>query len=270
MFTFSTIEIFGKSIPLYGVLCLVGAFFACLVATLLATKKQKIPFFDFALDVITTLLFAFVGAKLLFIIVSWDTVVALFKNYPTVEAIEMIFNSGFVFYGGFIGGAIALFVAIKVQKKDFFKLVDIFAVALPLGHAFGRVGCFFSGCCYGMPYDGWLSFTYKTALDASTPIGVPLLPVQLIEAVLLFVLFAVLLICYLKCPNKKGLCTVIYAYAYAVIRFVLEFFRGDAARGGIFGLSTSQWISIAIFVAATVWLIVAIVKKKKVKKEVQA
>jgi phosphatidylglycerol:prolipoprotein diacylglycerol transferase len=181
----------------------------------------------------------------------------------------MIFKSGFVFYGGFIGGAIALLVTLKKQKKDIFKIVDIFAVALPLGHAFGRVGCFFSGCCSGMPYDGWLSFTYKTALDASTPIGVPLLPVQLIEAFVLFVLFAVLLICYLKCPNKKGLCTTIYAYSYAVIRFVLEFFRYDTARGGFLGLSTSQWISIAIFVVTTVWLVVSAVKKKKEKKEVQ-
>lgn len=264
-FNFSTIEIFGASVPIYGIMCVVGIFFACLVAILLATKKQKIGFFDFTLDAITTLLSAFAGAKLLFLIVSWNDVVTVFKTLPFLEAFNLVLKSGFVFYGGLIGGAVGLFTALKVQKKDFFKTVDIYAVVLPLGHAFGRVGCFFSGCCYGMPYDGWLSFTYTEVLDPSTPTGVPLLPVQLIEAAALFVLFAVLLIIYLKLPKHKSLCSLIYASSYAVLRFVLEFFRYDAERGLFLGLSTSQWISIAIIVAVIVWVVIAIVKKKKQK-----
>ena len=269
-FNFSTIDFFGKSVPLYGVLCVIGIFFACLVGILLATKKQKIEFFDFTLDLLTTLIGAFVGAKLLFFIVSWDTVVAIFNEYPFFDALLYVIQGGFVFYGGLIGGAIGLFTALKIQKKDFFKIVDIYAVALPLGHAFGRIGCFFSGCCYGMPYDGWLSFTYTTALDPSTPIGVPLLPIQLIEAGALFVLFAALLIVYLKAPKQKGLCSLIYAYGYAVMRFILEFFRYDAERGLFLGLSTSQWISIAIFIIATVCLTLEIIKRKKKKESVRA
>ena len=264
-FSFSAIEIFGKTIPMYGVMCVLGLFFACLTAVLLATKKQKIEFFDFTLDAITTMIGAFIGAKLLFIIVSWGTVVDVFKTLPFLDAMLAIMQGGFVFYGGLIGGAVALFTALMVQKKDFFKTVDIYAVVLPLGHAFGRVGCFFSGCCYGMEYDGWLSFTYSTALDPSTPIGVPLLPTQLIEAGVLFVLFAALLIVYLKAPKHKGLCSLFYAYGYAVMRFVLEFFRADAERGLFLGLSTSQWISVAIFIAATVWLVLTIIKSKKKK-----
>ena len=88
---------------------------------------------------------------------------------------------------------------------------------------------------------------------------------QLIEATSLFVLFATLIICYLKFPNKKGLCSLIYAYGYAVMRFVLEFFRYDAERGLILGLSTSQWISIAIFIVATICLALNIIKNKKKK-----
>lgn len=264
-FNFSTIEIFGKSVPVYGVFCMLGIAAACVVAVLLATKKQKIEFFDFTLDAITTMIGAFIGAKLLFIIVSWGTVVDVFKTLPFLDAMLAIMQGGFVFYGGLIGGAVALFTALMVQKKDFFKTVDIYAVVLPLGHAFGRVGCFFSGCCYGMPYDGWLSFTYTTALDPTVPLGVPLLPVQLIEATALLVLFAVLLIIYLKLPKHKSLCSLIYAYGYAILRFVLEFFRYDAERGLFLGLSTSQWISIAIFIAATVWLVVSILKSKKKK-----
>ena len=83
----------------------------------------------------------------------------------------------------------------------------------------------------------------------------------------LFILFATILIVYLKCPKLKGLSCLIYAYGYAIMRFTLEFFRYDAERGLFLGLSTSQWISIIIFVVATACLIYNIVKKQKSKKK---
>lgn len=79
----------------------------------------------------------------------------------------------------------------------------------------------------------------------STPIGVPLLPIQLIEAGTLLVLFAVQLFLFLH-RHRTGRNTVFYFFAYPVVRFVLEFFRGDAERGKLLGLSTSQWGSVLI------------------------
>lgn len=267
MFKFSTIEIFGLSVSLYGVFCTLGIIVACLVGFLIAIKKEKIEFFDFTLIVIITLISAFVGAKLLFIIVSWNIIIEIFKAYPFVEALNSVLKGGFVFYGGLIGGAVGLFLTLKIQKKDFFKYLNIFALVLPLGHAFGRIGCFFAGCCYGMKYDGFLSFTYKTALDPSTPLGVPLLPIQLIEAVCLFVLFASLIILYFKAPKKANLIPFIYIVAYSLMRFILEFFRGDAERGLLLNLSTSQWISILLIAIVVGYLIFDIIRKKKVKTE---
>lgn len=246
------IHILGKSIPMYGLLCVLGVLAAMGVAFFLAHKK-KMDLFDFCLNIVYCLAGAFIGAKLLFIIVSWDLVKTIFQNYSFINAVKILLRGGYVFYGGFIGGLGALLLSLHLQKQNIFKHLSIFATVLPLGHAIGRIGCFAAGCCYGMEYDGPLSYTYTHAGDLSTPIGVPLFPVQLVEALLLFGLFVALLIIFLK-SKKDTTTTFVYCYAYAVIRFVLEFFRGDKIRG-VFIFSTSQWISIAIAVVATVLLI---------------
>lgn len=93
-----------------------------------------------------------------------------------------------------------------------------------------------------------------------TPLEVPLLPIQLIESALLIVLFAVQLYIYLK-HKKMWRNTVTYVGTYPVIRFVLEFFRGDTERGIFLGLSTSQWTSLAIL--AVLCVILFCTRRKK-------
>lgn len=258
----ASFEIFGKTIHLYGILCGLGIVAALVVLSIFA-KKEKFEFFDFTFVIIVTLLSALVGSKLMFLIVSFESVVNIFKSYPFFSALVSVLQGGFVFYGGLLGGGIGLFIMTKIRKENFFKYSNLFALVLPLGHAFGRVGCFISGCCYGMEYDGWLSYTYSSAIDAATPLGVPLLPVQLIEAVSLLLLFSVLLVIFLKCKEKRNLVTWLYMICYAVIRFVLEFFRGDKERGLFLGLSTSQWISLALIAFAVTYFIIKEVKKRK-------
>ena len=146
-----------------------------------------------------------------------------------------------------------------MYKLNTLKFFDLFALVMPLGHAIGRVGCFYSGCCYGMRYDGPFSCEYTKTLGM-TPLNTALLPVQLIEAVLLIILFCVLMYMYLK-VQQTGIITVIYLYVYSVIRFVLEFLRGDLERGLIFGLSTSQIVSVMIVVFVTSFLIIKLKKK---------
>ena len=146
-----------------------------------------------------------------------------------------------------------------MYKLNTLKFFDLFALVMPLGHAIGRVGCFYSGCCYGMHYDGPFSVEYTKTLGM-TPLNTPLFPIQLIEALLLMILFSVLMFMYFK-MRKAGLITATYLYAYSVIRFVLEFFRGDLERGLVFGLSTSQIVSIVIVVFVTTLLIVKSKKK---------
>lgn len=249
---YSSIIIFGKTIHLYGVFCMVGIVLAIIVAFILA-RKQGLEFFNFALVALVTLISAFFGAKLLFYIVSWKSVFLIFQSLSFIDAVMATLQGGFVFYGGLIGGIIGLFVILKIQKEDFFKYSNIYAVVLPLGHAFGRVGCFFAGCCYGIKHSGFLSYTYSNALDVSTPLGVPLLAVQLIEALALVVLFLILLLVYLKFSNNK-IVSFLYMITYSILRFILEFFRGDLERGLLLNLSTSQWISLLIIIVGLICL----------------
>jgi len=243
---------------MYGIMCTIGITIAVVIALFLA-KKAGLEFYDFVLVAIITLVSAFVGAKLLYIIGRFGEVMNIFEVLPFGEAFMGILRGGFVFYGGLIGGAIGLVITLIVKKENIFKWSNIYTLVLPLGHAFGRIGCFMSGCCYGMEYHSWPNVIYTNPIDANTPTGVPLLAIQLIESFSLFVLFAVLLLLYFKCKYKPAV-TITYIMSYSVIRFILEFFRGDPERGIINGLSTSQWISIVLFVGALTYVIYDVVK----------
>jgi len=262
-FMFLDFVFLGKNIHPYGIMCSLGIAISLIFAYWLA-KRKKFEFFDFSLVVIITLLSALVGSKLLFIIVSIETISFLFSNYSFWQALLSIVQGGFVFYGGLIGAVIGLFLTTKIKKVNFSDYANIFALVLPLGHAFGRIGCFFAGCCYGCEYNGFLSYTYTSALDASTPLGIPLLPIQLIESASLFILFASMFVCYIK--KKENLICYIYLLAYSIIRFVLEFYRGDLERGLFLSLSTSQWISLSIFITTLFYFVVKQIIKLKHKK----
>lgn len=247
------INFFGRDIPLYGLCWLIGILLASAAACFLL-KKAKMDHFDLASSAVFALFGGVIGAKLLFIAVSLKTIIELELSLWDV------FRGGFVFYGGLIGGFAGLMLYCKIFKVKALKIMDIYAVALPLGHACGRVGCYLGGCCYGMKYDGPFSITYaEGVLNYGTPVGVPLFPVQLLEAGLLFVLFLSLIFVYFK-GKKLGECTAVYLYAYSVIRFILEYFRGDKERGSLLAFSTSQIISILIIIAVTV--VVLIMRKR--------
>ncbi|MCF7878090.1 MAG: prolipoprotein diacylglyceryl transferase, partial [Candidatus Omnitrophica bacterium] len=158
---------------------------------------------------------------------------------------------GFVFYGGIIFGIFSIFLLSKKYKIKFLKITDIFALAIPLAHSFGRIGCFFYGCCYGLPTQSFLGI--KFPLDS--PAGswdAKLIPTQIISAVFLFILFVFLF----KVRNKAkspGKLTGYYLLIYGFFRFIIEFFRGDP-RGFFFVFSTSQWLSLLLIFLASIIL----------------
>lgn len=245
-----TITLFGRELPVYGLLYFGGIFLAAGAALLLCKKRGIADRWEIVYSGVYTVVGGLVGAKLLYIVVSLRQIVE--NHIPFVALIK----GGFVFYGGVLGGMIGLLIYCKRYKLSFFEYADLFAVVLPLGHALGRVGCFAAGCCYGIPYDGPLSYTYTNLhSNDGTPIGVPLLPVQLIEAAALVLLFAVMLIVFLRRPTSRQLLSPLYILMYSVVRFTLEFFRGDVVRGLFLGLSTSQWISLAAAIIAVIWLL---------------
>lgn len=161
------------------------------------------------------------------------------------------------FYGGFIGGLIASALFFwRHRGVRFWKIADLCAPAIALGQAIGRIGCLMAGDDYGKPAAvPWaVTFTDPDAANiGGAPLGVPLHPVQLYESVVCCVLFVVLVrLAHRK--HREGDVILAYTMLYAVARFLLEFFRGDADRGFVFDglLSTSQFIGVGMFVVAVI------------------
>src|SRR5580765_8470428 len=174
-------------------------------------------------------------------------------------SLSMLTSAG-DFYGGFIGALIASAIFfLRHPRVPPWRAADVCAPAIALGQAIGRVGCFMAGDDYGRPADvPWaVRFTDPDAANiGGVPLNVPLHPVQLYESVVCLVLFG-FLVWLERRPHRDGTIIGAYTLLYAVARFVLEFFRGDADRGFVFGglLSTSQFIGLVLFVIAVVVLI---------------
>jgi len=215
----------------YGFFAFLGVVLGSMVAFQEA-KKQSIPKEAFSSIIFWVITAGFLGAKLLYILIEFKS----FLKYP----LEMI-RSGFVFYGGIVAGIGSLYILARKYSLSFLKLADTIVIGIPLGHAFGRIGCFFYGCCYGKPTDSFLGIIFPLSSPAGA-LGVKVIPTQIISAFFLFLLF--LLILLIKKRKKfQGQLLIFYIVAYGIFRFIIEFFRGDP-RGQLFMLSTSQGMSI--------------------------
>lgn len=233
----------SKEIPTYGVMFAIGMFVAAILAAI-RCRKRGIK----AEDVIYCACFIFVGAifgaKLLAILNVMDELIAGTLPFSAV------LMGGYVFYGGFLGGFAGLIIYTKIFHLSTIDFMDIVCVSIPIGHAFGRVGCFLSGCCYGMAteVDHWYTVYFNNGLDPAAH-GAPRVATQLFEAGFLVLLYVVSEILFYKKSKKRLLSTYLYLFAYATWRFIIEFFRDDD-RGVVLGLSTSQFISVGIILVA--------------------
>ena len=168
---------------------------------------------------------------------------------------------GSVFYGGLFGGIVAALIVIRVNRYPRAEITDCAAPAVPLFHFFGRIGCFLGGCCYGIESEFGFTFTHSLVESAN---GVRRFPVQLFEAGFNLLLFFLLFI-VLKKEKLKGRLFLLYLGLYAPARFGLEFLRGDTYRGYLFGLSTSQIISLGIMLVLAVYTLIKKLNKKSGK-----
>ncbi|MBQ8296195.1 MAG: prolipoprotein diacylglyceryl transferase [Ruminococcus sp.] len=246
------IRIHHGFIGTYGICIAVGCTFAVLLA-LFNCKYSKLNRYDLIECAAFIFIGAVVGAKGLYLLIEPDTVAALFReNGFNTDTLLTAVQGGFVFYGGFIGGLIAVILYALSQKKSVWLYLMTIAPAVPLAHAFGRIGCFMAGCCYGVPSERF-GIAFTQAIGA--PNGIKLFPVQLLESALLLILALIMQIYFCKTKHRHCV-TFVYLFAYPVIRIITEQFRFDDSERGIYlGLSTSTWISIAIFAAGLVLLL---------------
>lgn len=188
------------------------------------------------------------GAKLFHIVFFWDDFMAGWRAAGLRSLRE-----GFVFYGGFIGACAATIAYARLKQLPLWKLADIFAPAVALGHFFGRLGCFFNGCCYGKPCALPWAVRFPEPHVAH---GIPVHPTELYEAAGNLVIFAALTAFYRR-KRFDGQIWWCYVLSYGVLRFAVEFFRGDYETYYLGVLTIGHVIAtvmMVVAVAALRWL----------------
>ena len=289
-------RLFDLGLPAYFSLLLTGFLFATALGVLWARRIGQNP--DVIVDLgIAMLLAGVAGARILHVLADgyfWDYVHLCTDpskvNWPLTKA-ECVppnydvrwddalslchplardcfawakfWAGGLTYYGGFLGSLAAAWFLLERDRFPFWKAADMAGFAVPMGLAFGRMGCLLAGCCFGAETDlPWgLSFPPRSpasdaqfkshVLSTATTWSRPVHPTQIYESAASLAIAAVCL--FLVHPRKRydGQVFVSFLALYAVARFVLEILRRDD-RGGVAWLSTSQLIGVGLVVAAFV------------------
>lgn len=240
----------------YGIWLAAGMLLALFAASRLAARdglpRERI--YDLGL---WTLLGGLLGSKILMYFV---------EDNVNVFSLDFL-RSGGVYYGGLIGGFLAVVFLVKFYKLPFWKVADAFAPAVALGQAFGRQGCFAAGCCWGKATtEPWgVHFTEKGHEYTGVPVYGPdhadlfLHPTQLIESLTMLAVFGLLVLLHRR-KKFDGQVLIAYGIIYSIFRFSIEFIRDDP-RGDLFGLttasglSTSQLVSLVVAAFAIIFMI---------------
>jgi phosphatidylglycerol:prolipoprotein diacylglycerol transferase len=194
----------------------------------------------FSLWFVGIFLSSWLGAKILF----W-AVQELSVQQNLWQESSFWLGGGFVFYGGLLFAMFYIALIGHFFPSYHYSKLGFCLIPLLIGHAVGRIGCFFAGCCYGME-SSWGMEVH----------GHERVPLPLFESIYLLLLALILSKRTFKSPFS------FYLLTYGIGRFVLEFFRGDVERGIWGGLSTSQWISLVLVL---VGIILMMKKDQKTK-----
>lgn len=250
------IDIAGLTISTYSVVLAV----AVVTGVALAVRegeRRALPI-TYGLGV-WALLGALVGARAFWIV--------QFSEASRLWQAVLIWSPGLVFYGGLFGGFVTLWAGLRLRRAPMLASLDAVAPYAALGEGIARVGCFFAGCCWGMPCERPWSITFPadsyacvTQIDAgliapAAPSSLPVHPTQIYMLVGLLGVF-VLLKRSLARNLLPGAVALRYLLLYGALRFVVEMFRGDSGRP-LFGMTVSQVISLALFLGAIAISVIA-------------
>lgn len=254
LFTIEPFELLGRTIgPLtlhtYGVLLAV-AFLAGLWVTGREARRQGLDPSRVTDLAVWVLIAGLLGAKLLLLIVEWPH----YSLHP--RQLFSLVQSGGVFYGGLLAALPVAFWYARRYSLPAWTTADVLAPGVAIGQAVGRLGCFAAGCCHGSESHLPWAVTFRdsyAARNVGTPLGVPLHPTQIYESLATLAILGVLL-WLARRKRFDGQVTMAYVVLYSVARFVIEFYRGDAARGTVLGvLSTSQFVAVLLVLAVLVY-----------------
>jgi phosphatidylglycerol:prolipoprotein diacylglycerol transferase len=247
------------------------AFLTCTLGASYESQRQHPPFFIPPRAGVWAFLGALLGAKVFWILqyASWRDLAHAFR----------IWESGLVFYGGLIGGGIAIAIYFRVVKVPLIRGLDVGAPYLALGEAITRIGCFLNGCCWGsvchVPWgvtfpigslayeqqrmDGLIGHTAEHAL--------PVHPTQLYMVLGLVIAFFIMRGALGR--TRPGVPMMLYFVSYGLVRFTVEIFRGDSARS-IAGMTVSQAISLTLLVVGAAGIVFLKLRQKDTPPPVMA
>ena len=258
------IKIGAFTVHTYGFLLAVGVLLAILLSLKLG-KKEGIDTRLLSDFIFYTILIGLVGAKVFLLVTELEH----YLRHPG-EIFSLLTSAG-TFYGGLIFGGLFVVWYSRKHKLNLTKIADVMAPSVALGHFFGRMGCFSAGCCWGRAAGDSSFCVIFTSPETTTgvPHNIPLYPTQLAESILNLINFIVLLVLTKK-KKFQGQVLAVYIFNYSLIRFCVEYFRGDHDRGYLFGgmnqpfssISIPQLISIIGVIVATFIYIKAGKKKK--------
>jgi phosphatidylglycerol:prolipoprotein diacylglycerol transferase len=241
------VHILGREIPMYSICIVTGMLVAGCIIVLLSSRFS-VKRDDALYSYLYAILVMIAGAKIFFIIVNIPHLPEMIREV----GFSGLMKGGFVVYGGLLGAFLGVAIYGWQFKMDSKPLYSLLIVGVPLAQAFGRIGCFMAGCCYGKICFG----SHCVYIN-----GASRFPVQLLSSGLDLLLFFILLASvFIK--RAKHYQFSIYLIGYGIVRFICEFFRGDEERGFIGPLSIAQWFSI-LFVC--VGIILFVVRFKKVE-----
>ncbi len=200
--------------------------------------KEGFPKPDGVVDIaFAVLVWGFLGARLFYVIQNF--------SYYAAEPLKIlaVWEGGLIFYGGAITALLGFGLMVRKQKCPFWKTLDFFVPYVALTHAFGRIGCFLNGCCYGKSCDLPWAVRFPEIPHAVHP-------TQLYEAFYDLLLF-VFLIKRRKRARREGEISLLYFLLYGMGRYMIEFVREPSWMW--MGLTSNQWLSVAIMVVAFIF-----------------
>lgn len=177
-------------------------------------------------------------------------------GFMSLLSFNELLRYGIAFSGFLLGVLFYLYLHAKVAGISYVFLLNIYAPALAIGQAWGRIGCFLGGCCFGKPCS--LGLSYPEESLAYTIYGaIKIFPVQLLESFYLFLVFFVLI------RMKFAYSASLYLLLVSSGRFVFEFFRGDNRGEYLMNLSPSQCVCISLFLLGSVLFLRAYMKNSE-------
>lgn len=237
LFEFGPVKIYS-----YGLMLALAFIVATLLARSEAQRKGINPekILNLSLGLVIS---GVLGARLLYILQN----LSFYLRYP--QQVFMLHKGGLSFYGGFILATIYAVIFLKTAHLSVIRTLGIISPYLALGQAIGRVGCFLNGCCYGEPTDFFFAVYFPGQNVARHPVQI----YNSLNLLLIFIILRILQSRKLKKVHFSGQIFLLYCLLYSVMRFFMEYLRGDNFPVWA-GLTMHQLISLAIIVISGIFL----------------